>query len=103
MWFLNKSKYYREAFRSNKWPQVRNNHIKINNKCAACGSVTRLEAHHIQPVHLFPEKELDPENLITLCDKNCHFIFGHLMNWKSWNKDIINDAKEFCYKVDTRP
>lgn len=103
MWFLSKSKYYREAFRSNKWPQVRNQHIKKHNKCAACGSITKLEVHHIKPVHLFPDQELDPTNLITLCDKNCHFIFGHLMNWKSWNTEIINDTKEFYHKINTRP
>jgi hypothetical protein len=47
--------------------------------------------------------ELEPSNLITLCDKYCHFVFGHLMNYKSWNKNIIEDAEVYYNSVRSRP
>ena len=65
----------------------------------ACGSCKKPEVHHIVPVHLAPQLELDPENLITLCDKYCHFIFGHLMNYKSWNVDVLEDSKAYLQKI----
>ena len=55
------------------------------------------------PVHVDPSKELDESNLITLCDKYCHFIFGHLMSWHSWNTDILSDAQLFNEKINNRP
>jgi 5-methylcytosine-specific restriction endonuclease McrA len=69
----------------------------------ACGSCKKPEVHHIVPVHLAPELELDPENLITLCDKYCHFIFGHLMNYKSWNVDVLEDSKTYLKKIKDKP
>jgi len=69
----------------------------------ACGACKKLEVHHIVPVHLNPDLELDPENLITLCDKYCHFIFGHLMDYKSWNVDVVNDSAEYLQKIKNKP
>ena len=82
---------------------IRKAHLKENNTCAVCGRIKGLEVHHIKPVHLFPDLELDPNNLITLCADTCHLAFGHLFNFKSWNKDVENDAKKFNYKVKYRP
>lgn len=97
------NKYFRYANRSPKWPAVRKEHLKNNPYCSACGRKERLEVHHIDPVHHCPEKELDPSNLITLCDNSCHLTFGHLMNYKSWNKYVIDDCLVYFNKVKQRP
>lgn len=89
--------------RSSKWKYVRSEHIKNYPECAACGRKTGLDVHHIKPYHINPELELDPNNLITLCDKYCHFVFGHLMDWKSWNENVREDCDEFLQKKMNRP
>jgi 5-methylcytosine-specific restriction protein A len=78
--------------RSPKWRKVRAEHIKNNPECAACGRKDGLEVHHIVPYHINPDLELEPSNLITLCGKYCHFIFGHYMDWKSWNENVVRDS-----------
>lgn len=85
--------------RSYKWSKLRKEHLKKEPCCQACGSCVKPEVHHIKPFHLHPELELDPDNLITLCDKYCHFIFGHLMNWKSYNPEVRQDAQEYRKKI----
>lgn len=80
--------------RSSKWKAVRNNFIKEHGCCAVCGKTENLVVHHKQPFHLFPEKELDPTNLVTLCENdilNCHYVIGHLMEWTRYNPDIEED------------
>lgn len=78
--------------RSPKWRKVRAEHIKNYPECAACGRKDGLEVHHIVPYHINPDLELEPSNLITLCGKYCHFIFGHYMDWKSWNENVVRDS-----------
>lgn len=78
--------------RSPKWRKVRAEHIKNHPECAACGRKDGLEVHHIVPYHINPDLELEPSNLITLCGKYCHFIFGHYMDWKSWNENVVRDS-----------
>ncbi len=78
MWFFQQKLRY--AVRHKSWPAVRQKHLDKQPCCAACGSCLKPEVHHIVPVHLDPDLELEPSNLITLCDKYCHFVFGHLMN-----------------------
>jgi len=94
--------------RSSKWPTVRKHHLIANPTCAVCGGTEVLEVHHIEPFHLNPELELDPTNLITLCEskKNgvtCHLFFGHCGNYKSFNKNVEEDAKAWKEKLDNRP
>jgi hypothetical protein len=89
--------------RSPEWSKVRSEHIKKQPYCQACGRKTNLEVHHIVPVHLDRTKELDPNNLITLCGKYCHLAIGHLMDTYSWNINVIEDAKIFLNKVKNRP
>lgn len=98
--FLKNFKY---AFRSWKWSDVRKAHLKIQPHCQACGRKDDLEVHHIEPVHLNPDRELDPTNLITLCAKTCHLTFGHLMDYKSWNSDVVNDCLNYYSKLQKRP
>lgn len=96
-------KQIRFATRSPKWTSVRKQHLKGNPACAACGRDKKLEVHHKIPVHINPEGELDPSNLVTLCADPCHIIFGHLMNFKSYNKDVIDDCAVYLNKVKNKP
>ncbi len=93
--------------RSSEWTKVREKFIKeMGAKCSVCGKTTNLEVHHIIPVHIDPSKELDMTNLIVLCENKsifCHFVFGHFMNWKSYNPEIRNDSLIFYEKILTRP
>jgi 5-methylcytosine-specific restriction enzyme A len=82
--------------RSSQWRKVRAEHLKKHPTCAACGRKEGLEVHHIVPYHISPERELDPTNLITLCGKYCHFVFGHFMDWKSWNDEVIQDCEDYA-------
>jgi len=83
--------------RSSKWPKVRAAHLHANPMCAACGAVTKLEVHHIEPFHDHPELELDPKNLITLCESTsdgiiCHLCVGHAGDYKAYNPNVVTDA-----------
>lgn len=85
------------AGRSRHWLKVAKAHLEKEPACRCCGRSKRLQVHHILPFHLFPENELDPDNLITLCTDgpgglNCHLVFGHLGHWDRWNRDVANDA-----------
>ena len=61
-----------------------------------------LQVHHIEPFHTNPDKELDENNLITLCS-TCHFVFGHLKKWQSYNPDVLVDVETFNRKIENRP
>lgn len=91
--------------RSSQWPKVRKAWLKEHPTCAACGTRKNVEAHHKVPFHVDPGKELDPQNLTTLCDAGmkCHFTFGHLGNWKSYNESVDEDSQAFLKKVQERP
>lgn len=96
------------ARRSSKWPTVRKHHLLANPCCAVCGGSEKLEVHHKRPFHLQPELELDPGNLITLCEAlkggaNCHLLFGHLGNFKAFNPDVEADAAAWSGKIQARP
>ena len=85
------------SLRSSHWETTRKNHLKIQPTCCACGGMQKLQVHHKQPFHLHPEWELDQNNLITLCeygDVDCHYNIGHLRNWKAFNPNVEQDAKE---------
>jgi 5-methylcytosine-specific restriction endonuclease McrA len=85
--------------RSPQWTKVRDAHIKIDPICNVCGTKEDLNVHHIIPFHVDKSKELEPTNLITLCNHNgCHFTFGHLFNWSSSNPNVIVDAATFKQK-----
>lgn len=96
--------FYEDLFgRSSSWKKIRNEFLKNNNQCAACGRKTKLEVHHIIPYHVDSTKELDVDNLIVLCDDYCHFIFGHLGDWRSWNVNVVNDCNQYYNKRVNRP
>jgi formate dehydrogenase assembly factor FdhD len=90
--------------RSSKWPKVREEHLKKNNVCAVCGGDKKLEVHHKKPFHLHPELELEPSNLVTLCEAlnkglNCHLLIGHLGNYKNMNPDVDKDVRSWSKKL----
>jgi len=82
--------------RSSKWPAVEHAHRKLFPTCAACGTADSIQVHHCLPFHLHPELELDPNNLISLCEKKggleCHYNIGHHRDWKSYNPLVRADA-----------
>lgn len=86
------------TLRSSKWESVRKNHLINQPSCRACDGKENLQVHHIKPFHLFPELELNPSNLITLCehpDKECHLILGHKGNFKNYNATVLEDVKKY--------
>lgn len=96
-------KFLRYAQRSPGWSKLRQQHIEQYPACAACGRSNKLEVHHIVPVHCDPSKELDLDNLITLCDNPCHLVFGHFMDYKSWNINVVSDCNRYLNKIKYRP
>jgi hypothetical protein len=93
------------AKRSSQWPHLRRAHLAVNPCCAVCGGWAKVEVHHIRPFHLAPELELDPGNLITLCESwkggvNCHLFFGHLGDFRDGvNTDVLRDAAAWRQKL----
>lgn len=93
--------------RSGQWPRVREAHLAKHPTCAVCGGKERLEVHHIKPFHLHPELETSMDNLITLCESgadgaNHHLLFGHLGSFRSFNPDVVRDAKTWLKKIQGR-
>ena len=84
--------------RSGHWRSVRAAHLLTHPACAACGGTDHLECHHIVPFHVDSSRELDPSNIIVLCEHpshNDHLIFGHFLNFKHWNPNVVHDAIRF--------
>ena len=82
--------------RSPQWRAVRDRYAAAHPCCEFCGRAA-VDVHHIQPFHLFPTRELDPNNLISLCRPH-HFIYGHAGDSKCENPDVLTD-KEFWRAV----
>lgn len=103
-----KGKHPLSSARSGHWPTVRKNHLAQHPTCAACGGSDKLEVHHIQPFHLRPELETSADNLITLCESgkggvNCHLVWGHISNFRSFNTTVTEDSAAWRTKLQTRP
>ncbi len=90
--------------RSKYWPRIRRKHLDLHPVCAVCGGDEKCEVHHIEPFNQNPSLECEMSNLITLCEKrNCHLIFGHLGSYRSWNVNIVEDARKWYNKITNRP
>lgn len=50
---------------------AKDTHKRFNYKCFLCDSGLKLHAHHLDPVWHNPEKELDTNNLFSVCS-DCH-------------------------------
>lgn len=94
------------ASRSPAWPQVRLLHLVKHPVCEVCGGKKRVQVHHIKPFHLHPDLELDPTNLVTLCEgwavANCHLLFGHLGDFRDDNPTVLKDARHWGRKINNR-
>ena len=93
--------------RSGKWPAVRKHYLEAHPNCEACGhsekqSGQAIEVHHRVPFAADESKELDPDNLISLC-RRCHLLIGHLDSWKSFNPSVAEDADRLLNKIRNRP
>lgn len=93
--------------RSSQWPTVRKHHLKLNPTCAVCGDTRKLEVHHIKPFHIHPELELDPTNLITMCESKsygiiCHLLVGHWGSYKLINPNVVEDAALWRSKLQEK-
>ena len=95
------------AARSPRWRKVRAEHLKKHPTCALCGGDKVIEVHHKKMFNKNPELELEPTNLISLCEsgKNgivCHRAFGHLGNYRTENTDVEKDVAEWSDKIRNR-
>jgi hypothetical protein len=88
--------------RSNEWRRVRNEHVANHPACEVCGRSANVVVHHIFPVSIAPELELVENNLITLCETPCHFMFGHFFSYHCYNKDVRSMAKRFRAQMRKR-
>jgi hypothetical protein len=92
--------------RSPEWPAVAHPHLLKEPACRACGHRGQgLQVHHIKPFHLHPDLELDPNNLITLCElkgRDHHLLLGHLDDWESYNPNVRQDVKRFYKMSDSQ-
>ncbi|GER90013.1 hypothetical protein KDW_41750 [Dictyobacter vulcani] len=88
--------------RSPQWPRVAHEHLSHEPACVVCGHRGKgLQVHHIKPFHLYPELELDPKNLITLCEvrgRTHHLLIGHLDDWQSYNIRVRADTKRYSHQ-----
>lgn len=84
--------------RSINWRTVRKHFLITCPSCAACGSIKKLQVHHVVPFHIDETLELDFNNLICLCS-SCHFLFGHFYNWTRFNPDVREDAAIWLKKM----
>ncbi len=75
-----------EKVRHPDWPALEREHLRKEPHCYACfrQGPHGNHVHHIKPVHLFPEFELDPDNLLTMCPA-CHLVLGHFGCWSHYN------------------
>jgi hypothetical protein len=90
--------------RSPHWSSVRKQHLKNYPFCAVCEDTKNLNVHHKKPFHLHPELELEPNNLVTLCENKsygifCHLLIGHLGNYKNINPNVEEDIKIWNAKL----
>jgi hypothetical protein len=93
--------------RSSRWPAVRDAYLTSHPACACCGETKKVEVHHIMPFSNDPSLELDPNNLITLCEVAsngiiCHICVGHGGNYRYYNPNVKLDAKRIYDMIHNR-
>jgi hypothetical protein len=94
--------------RSSEWPKIEKSFLLHNPYCVACKTTHfHCQVHHVFPFHYCillgrPDLELDPRNLITLCETthfvaadNHHILLGHCDDFRSGNLRVREDVKTF--------
>jgi hypothetical protein len=91
----------RRKARSPAWRRVRDDHIAEHPTCAACGGRVRVQVHHVRPYHLYPERELDRTNLVSLCmgRRECHLLVGHGGSWSCY----VATVRELAGRIHEHP
>ena len=77
--------------RSPGWARARFLHLEREPECQWCGSREYLQVHHVVPCHVDRDRELDPDNLISLCmgPLECHYAQGHRgKSWMAYDPDV---------------
>lgn len=87
-----------ESSRSPKWPWFRTKWVEKNPFCCGCGTLNNIQVHHIVPFNVDKSKELDINNVMSLC-KTCHFVFGHLNNYNYYNVNVVVDCATHISRV----
>ena len=95
--------------RSPKWRKVRDTFFESHPSCAfkGCDCKGPFNVHHKKPFHLFPEHELDPNNLVTVCaggtgpdgreSPNHHLWVAHQGDFKDFNPHVARDLAAGVY------
>lgn len=93
--------------RSARWPAVERAHLETQPHCVACSERQRkpgtTQVHHVYPFHICvalgrADLELDPRNLMTLCERrggrgeDHHLLIGHLDDFESFNPGVRMEA-----------
>jgi hypothetical protein len=98
----------KDRIHSPQWREVRKWHLEKEPECYVCGSTKKISVHHKICFHIAPDLELDPQNLITLCEGgklkalNCHLLIGHLGNYRRVNTEVDIDAEIWRRKLNKR-
>ena len=91
--------------RSPDWDRCRRGWLVAHPFCAACGARVTLQVHHLIPFHLNKALELDPRNLLTLCEipnRHCHWRIGHAFDWTAYNPHAVEDAALGLKRIQAR-
>lgn len=67
---------------------------KVGRVCVCCGSIKKIQVHHILPRHIRPDLAVNMTNLIALC-RDCHFHIGHLNSYFTYNAEAV----KVCFYV----
>lgn len=94
--------------RSSHWPAIEKAFRKVHPQCVCClvPSTKHVQIHHRFPFHYCvalgrPDLELDPRNLITLCEwpshpsPDHHLLIGHLDSFRSSDLDVAEGTITF--------
>jgi hypothetical protein len=86
----------RESIRHNSlWQPVRDAAIERDKGCIRCGSVEKMNAHHIHNFNDYPNERYDLNNVVIFCEK-CHIKFhqkyGKLLNERSQIEEFIQNS-----------
>lgn len=58
------------------------------NMCAHCGSLRKLEVHHVVPVHVDRSVALDIHNVVAVC-RECHYSAHKTQGWQKGTKSTL--------------
>jgi hypothetical protein len=87
--------------RSPQWPALSARGLAAHPTCVYCGQPATV-CHHVWPVHLRPDLELDELNLRAVCD-HCHLRCCHLGAWQFYNPCIDADIERYREMKAARP